>query len=276
VFLTAGVLYFNFAWFREQLCIVICPYGRLQSALTDDHSLVIGYDGRRGEPRGKVGTPDAGACIACNRCVQVCPTGIDIRQGLQLECIGCAACIDACDEIMTKVKRPTGLIRYDSLAGLTGGVTRWLRTRTVVYGILLLVGAAVATFALSTVKPATGSVVRMGGAAYFVDHESVRNQYMVRVLNKQVETATFTVTVEGAQPATRFSGVGAPVVVAAMADQMMPLVLVMDRKHYGGPFRFIVRIRDAAGLFNAAKEVEFLGPDPQLLREEDREKGLTR
>ena len=272
VFLTAGVLYFNFAWFREQLCIVICPYGRLQSALTDDHSLVIGYDARRGEPRGKVGTPDAGACIACNRCVQVCPTGIDIRQGLQLECIGCAACIDACDEIMTKVKRATGLIRYDSLAGLTGGVTRWVRPRTIVYGILLLVGAAVATFALSTIKPATFSVVRMGGAAYFVDRDSIRNQYMVRVLNKQVDTDSFTVTVEGAQPAARFSGVAAPITVAAMAEQMAPLILVMDRKHYTGPFRFTVRVRDGAGRFNVAREVEFLGPDPRLLHDEEAER----
>ena len=98
--IATGVLYFNFAWFREQLCIVICPYGRIQSALIDDHSLVIGYDAKRGEPRGKAGTPDAGDCVACNRCVQVCPTGIDIRQGLQMECVGCTACIDACDDVM--------------------------------------------------------------------------------------------------------------------------------------------------------------------------------
>ena len=276
VFLTAGVLYFNFAWFREQLCIVICPYGRLQSALTDEHSLVIGYDRPLGEPRGKVGTPDSGNCVACNRCVQVCPTGIDIRQGLQMECIGCAACIDACDEIMTRVNRPTGLIRYDSLAGLTGAPTRWVRPRTVIYGILLLIGAAVATFALSTVKPATFTVFRMGGAAYFVDRDSVRNQFMVRVLNKRVDTATFTLAIEGAQAGARRGGFDAPIAIASMAEQMTPLVLVMDRNHYTGPFRFIVRVRDGAGEVNITREVEFLGPDPQLLKEEDREKGIIR
>ncbi len=276
VFLTAGILYFNFAWFREQLCIVICPYGRLQSALTDEHSLVIGYDVQRGEPRGKLGTPDAGACVACNRCVQVCPTGIDIRHGLQMECIGCAACIDACDEVMIRVNRATGLIRYDSLAGLTGGVTRWVRPRTIVYGILLFIGAAVATFAFSTVKPATFTVFRMGGAAYFVDRDSVRNQFLVRVLNKRADTATFTLAIEGAQAGARHSGFDAPVAVAAMAEQMTPLVLVIDRKHYTGPFMFNVHVRDEAGRFNITREVEFLGPDPQLLQEEDREKGLSR
>ena len=272
VFLAAGVLYFNFAWFREQLCIVICPYGRLQSALTDEHSLVIGYDKQRGEPRGRLGTPDAGACVACNRCVQVCPTGIDIRHGLQLECIGCAACIDACDEIMAKVKRPGGLIRYDSLVGLTGGVTRWVRPRTIVYGILLVIGAAVASFALSTVKPANFTVFRLGGAAYFVDHDSIRNQFMVRVLNKRVDTATFTLAVEGAQAGTSFRGFDAPVAITSMAEQMSPLVLVMDRRHYTGPFKFTVRVRDESGRVNLTREVEFMGPDPRLLQEEAEER----
>jgi cytochrome c oxidase accessory protein FixG len=123
-FLTLA-LYVSFSWFREQFCVIMCPYGRLQSALTDDNSLVIGYDKARGEPRGKVSDPNAGSCVSCNRCVQVCPTGIDIRNGLQLECIGCAACADACDDIMTKVKRPTGLIRYDSWNGFNGKPTRF-------------------------------------------------------------------------------------------------------------------------------------------------------
>ncbi len=122
VFIAAatGIVYFDFAWFREQLCIVLCPYGRIQSALTDDHTLVIGYDWARGEPRGKPAAPGAGDCVGCDRCVHVCPTGIDIRQGLQLECVGCSACVDACDEVMSRLGRRPGLIRYDSLAGLAG------------------------------------------------------------------------------------------------------------------------------------------------------------
>lgn len=276
VFIAAGILYFNFAWFREQLCIVICPYGRLQSALTDDHTMVIGYDARRGEPRGKVGTPDAGACIDCNRCVQVCPTGIDIRHGLQLECIGCAACIDACDEIMGKVKRPTGLIRYDSFTGLGGGVTRWLRPRTLMYGVLLLVGASVATFAFSTVKPASFLVYRTGGAAYFVGPDEVRDQFMVRLVNKRNVPATLVIGTDGVPAGLRQTGFNTPVTLPPLAETVSPLVLVIDRKDYRGPFKFTVRVWDEAQTFALTREVEFMGPDARLLEEEDHEKHTKR
>ena len=276
VFIAAGVLYFNFAWFREQLCIVICPYGRLQSALTDDHTMVIGYDTRRGEPRGKPGTPDAGACVDCNRCVQVCPTGIDIRHGLQLECVGCAMCIDACDEVMTKVSRPTGLIRYDSFTGFAGGRTRWLRPRTILYGALLAVGAAVAAFAFSSVKPASFLVYRTGGAAYFVGPDEVRNQFLVRLVNKRTEPATFVVSTEGLPPGVRRSGFEAPVTLAPLVESVSPLVLLVPRRGYAGPFHFTVRVRDADQTFTLAREVEFMGPDARLLEEEDHAKGIKR
>jgi polyferredoxin len=311
VFVSAGILYFNFAWFREQLCIVICPYGRLQSALTDDHTMTIGYDVKRGEPRGKLTHGDrrpetgdrknagtaaaaaanfqppasglqspaaiaAGDCVDCNRCVQVCPTGIDIRHGLQLECIGCAACIDACDEVMTRIHRPTGLVRYDSYVGLDGGRTRWLRPRTVVYFILLLVGAAVATFAFSTVKPANFLAYRMSGAAYFVDRDDVRNQFMVRLTNKRPAPATFIVTLDGVPPGVQQTGFREPVTVAPLADSTTPLVLRVDRKDYTGPFHFTIRVTDAARTYELSRAIEFMGPDPKLLQEEDREKGITR
>jgi len=271
VFAAAGLLYFNFAWFREQLCIVICPYGRLQSALTDDHSMVIGYDAKRGEPRGKLGTPDAGACVACNRCVQVCPTGIDIRHGLQLECIGCAACIDACDEVMTKVARPHGLIRYDSFARFAGGRTRWIRPRTVFYGVLLLIGVTVASFAFSSIKPASFLVYRMSGAAYFVSRNDVRNQFMVRLVNKLARPAVLTVTTTGVPGSVAQTGFEAPVTIPAMGEQVSPLVLSVDRRQYPGAFHFTVTVRDAAGTFQMSRAVEFMGPEPRLLREEEEE-----
>lgn len=292
VFAAAGILYFNFAWFREQLCIVICPYGRLQSAMTDDHSMVIGYDTKRGEPRGKltrqVGPvsdwpqdrsetgPAFGDCIDCNRCVQVCPTGIDIRHGLQLECIGCAACIDACDEVMTKVQRPKGLIRYDSLTGLGGGKTRWIRTRTIVYGVLLLVGAAVATFAFSTVKPASFLVYRMTGAAYFVDKADVRNQFLVRLVNKRSEPATFIVHANGLPAGVTQSGFTGPVTVPPQVEQVNPLVIVVSRRDYTGPFSFTVTVQDEARTYQLERTVEFLGPDAKLLQEDDLENGTKR
>ncbi len=272
IFVATFGLYFNFAWFREQLCIVICPYGRIQSALIDDHSLVIGYDATRGEPRGKVGTTGVGDCIACNRCVQVCPTGIDIRQGLQMECIGCTACIDACDDIMTKLKRPAGLIRYDSQKAFTGGRTRWLRPRTFLYGLLLLVGASVATWALSTVRPANFGVTRMTGGPYVIDAGSVRNQFLVRIVNKRNEPARFLVRLEDVPKTVRKIGFEEVLEVGPLGEVVQPLVLQQARGAYTGPFHFEVRVEDAAGRFHLERAVEFLGPEARLLREEEEEK----
>lgn len=126
----------NFAWFREQMCTIICPYGRLQSALLDSESLIVGYDHRRGEPRGKPQVV-TGDCIDCFRCVDVCPTGIDIRNGTQMECIQCSACIDACNEVMQRLERPINLISYTSENTLEGKARRIVRPRTVLYGIVL-------------------------------------------------------------------------------------------------------------------------------------------
>jgi cytochrome c oxidase accessory protein FixG len=266
-----GVLYFNFGWFREQLCIVICPYGRLQSALIDDHSLVIGYDAKRGEPRGKVGTAGAGDCIACQRCVHVCPTGIDIRQGLQMECVGCTACIDACDEVMTRLNRPRGLIRYDSQTAFAGTKTRWLRPRTALYGLLLLIGASVAIWALSTVRPASLGVTRITGAPYIVSADFVRNQFLVRLVNKRNEPARFQLRLEHAPAGLRQTGLLGLVELPALGEIVQPLVLQQPRHDYHGPFAFAVRIEDEAGSFHLSRPIEFLGPDVRLLREEEEE-----
>ena len=267
-----GILYFNFGWFREQLCIVICPYGRLQSALIDDNSLVIGYDTNRGEPRGKVGTEGAGSCVACNRCVQVCPTGIDIRQGLQLECVGCTACIDACDDVMTRLHRPRGLIRYDSQTAFAGKATRWFRPRTLLYGVLLLIGASVATWALSTIRPANLGVTRIIGAPYIVSADYVRNQFLVRIVNKQNGPAEFLLHLDAAPAGLRQTGLLGPIPVDALGEVVQPLVLQQPRSDYHGPFHFTVRITDPAGHFHLERQVEFLGPDVRLLREEEEEK----
>ncbi len=261
------VLYFNFAWFREQLCLIICPYGRLQSVLIDDHTMVIGYDEKRGEPRGKAGAPDAGACVDCNRCVQVCPTGIDIRQGLQIECIGCAACVDACDTVMDKLDRPRGLVRYDSQEGLTGGKTRWLRPRTLVYAVLMLIGACVATWAATTVRPAALAVTRMVGAPYYLDHEGVRNQLLVRLVNKTDQPARFVVTVDAGNQLVHQTGINQVVEIAPLAEQVQPLILQVDREHYTGPFELKVHVVDEAHTFELERTVEFIGPHPSMMGE---------
>jgi cytochrome c oxidase accessory protein FixG len=261
VMVFTGILYFNFAWFREQLCIVICPYGRLQSALTDEHSLVIGYDETRGEPRGKVGTAGAGDCISCQRCVQVCPTGIDIRQGLQIECIGCAACIDACDEVMDRVQRPRGLIRYDSMQGLAGGVTRWLRPRIWLYSVLLLVGMAVAGWALSTVSPAVVGVTRLPGAPYVTDAGGVRNQFLVRLVNKRDASQRFVLELPGAPAVLQRMGFDGVVEVPALGETVVPLILRVPREAYTGRLRLEVVVGDEAGTYRVTRPVEFIGPD---------------
>ena len=275
--ISTAILYFNFAWFREQLCIVICPYGRIQSALIDDHSLVIGYDVARGEPRGKahasaglpaVGLAKAGHCIDCFRCVHVCPTGIDIRQGLQMECVGCTACIDACNEVMTRIKRPRGLIRYDSQAAFSGSRTRWLRPRTILYSVLLLIGASVATWALSTVHSASFGVTRMTGAPYIVDATSVRNQFLVRIVNKRNEPARFTVRVSGTPQGANSIGFDNAVEVGALGELVQPLIIQQSRDGYAGPFRFEVHVADEAQSFDLKRAVDFLGPEARLLREE--------
>ncbi len=140
VAILTGILLFDFGWFREQFCTIACPYGRLQSVLLDQHSLFVAYDAKRGEPRqpDPKSTPNGGDCINCYRCVQVCPTGIDIRRGLQLECVMCTACIDACNQVMKTIGKPEGLIRFDSERGLAGLKRRILRPRTFIYGSMLL------------------------------------------------------------------------------------------------------------------------------------------
>lgn len=265
-----ALLYGNFAWFREQLCIVICPYGRLQSALVDDHSLVVGYDAKRGEPRrGSEAAADApaGDCIDCLRCVHVCPTGIDIRQGLQLECVACTACIDACDDVMTRLKKPRGLIRYDSLTNFAGGRTRWIRPRTVIYAVLMLLGATVLFTVLSNVKPVAFATMRMPGGAYFVDTDAVRNQLLVRLTNKTTAPRRFTLSLVGAPAGIQSTGTDEAIEVAPMDEGLHTVIVRMPRAVYTGKFRFKIAVHDEVGGYTLEREAEFLGPDPKLLDE---------
>ncbi|HEY8747626.1 MAG TPA: cytochrome c oxidase accessory protein CcoG, partial [Tepidisphaeraceae bacterium] len=145
VAVVTALMLFNFGFFREQMCIIACPYGRLQSVLLDRFSLIISYDQIRGEPRGamrKTTLPvldQRGDCVDCEMCVAVCPTGIDIRKGLQIECIACAQCIDACDSVMKKVGRKPGLIRYSSQAAMAGDKRSALRPRVIIYPAILLI-----------------------------------------------------------------------------------------------------------------------------------------
>ncbi len=153
VMILSGIFLFDFGWFREQFCIIACPYGRMQSVLMDSNSLVVAYDKKRGEPRrGLAPRENEGDCINCYACVKVCPTGIDIRRGTQLECIACTNCIDACDEIMEKVNKPHGLIRYSSEEELNGNKTKHFTPRSIIYLCICLtfIGSFFLFLSLST------------------------------------------------------------------------------------------------------------------------------
>lgn len=253
-----GILYFDFSWFREQFCIILCPYGRIQSTLIDDHSLIIGYDEKRGEPRGKSTDPDAGDCVDCFRCVQVCPTGIDIRQGLQMECIGCANCVDACDETMTKLHRPTGLVRYTSLAALNGGKSRILRPRIILYGILFLIGVVATTYAFSTYQTASISLSRPPGPPYFVEDGEVRNQFFLRLTNKENVARKFTITVLG--DGVKNALPQQEVVLEPWQEESLLLVLLAHEKDFRGPVKVLVSVHSDDGKTHLSREVVFLGP----------------
>lgn len=185
--LTVG-LYLDFAWFREQFCNYLCPYARFQGALTDDSSLVISYDAVRGEPR-----KDAGACIDCKKCVAVCPQGIDIRNGFQLECVSCARCIDACEGVMLKLEQPS-LVSYTALSGHW----RFLRGRTAVYGTLLVL-LTVAGIALAWNRhDLNGMVSRAPGSLFNVDADGwTRNTFLVRLTSEEMKSESYTISVTG-------------------------------------------------------------------------------
>lgn len=170
-----GLLLFNFGWFREQFCLIVCPYGKFQSVLMDSHSKTVMYDEKRSD------------CVDCNRCVQVCPTGIDIRNGIQMECIACTACIDACDEIMTKVKKPQGLIRYKAL---TEKPIKWLRSRVVAYLVLFILSMGGLVYSLANSEQIRFELLRGKDFPYVVrtneqGEEIVQNHFKIRIENKK-------------------------------------------------------------------------------------------
>jgi cytochrome c oxidase accessory protein FixG len=210
-----GLMMFDFAFFREQTCIVACPYGRFQSVLLDKKSLIVGYDYKRGEPRGKkkrteaavlplpVVTPDGlavnskaqGDCIDCHLCVTTCPTGIDIRKGLQMECVHCTQCMDACDAVMEKIGRPLGLIRYCSQSDLEGEPTKKFRLRLVWYPAILLVVASAFVYTLATKGTADVMVSRGAGLPFNVMPDGlVTNQLKFKVTNRRKDAASYTIS----------------------------------------------------------------------------------
>ncbi|HYR01028.1 MAG TPA: cytochrome c oxidase accessory protein CcoG [Casimicrobiaceae bacterium] len=240
---TFWILFYGFATYgnagfmREQVCKYMCPYARFQSAMFDRDTLIIAYDPERGEPRGARSRKTApaaaglGHCVDCNICVQVCPTGIDIRKGLQYECIGCAACIDGCDQVMDKMGYPRGLIRYASENALERHLGRgamWKRTlrpRTLVYTGLLVVIVAATAASLALRNPLKVDVIRDRGAlAREAAPGVIENVYRLQIMNTDESARSFTLAAEGI-PGLRVEGVDQPFAVAAAGSRLIPVRL---------------------------------------------------
>jgi len=281
VALFTGTTYLLAGWAREQVCTYMCPWPRFQAAMFDEDTLVVTYQRHRGEPRGKLrkgavqdGAP-LGDCVACNQCVAVCPTGIDIRNGIQLECIGCALCIDACDAVMDKIGKPRGLIGYDTernrLNRAAGRPTeyRLVRPRTAIYATLLAIVGVFMLWGLTT-RSSLGLNILHDRSPLFVTlaNGDIRNGYTVKILNMSRSARTFSLDVDGLA--------GAAVTVAGAAGEDRP-VLTADADSVATHQVFVrvprsavseevvpitFRVAEAGGGETAVHETVFRGPKP--------------
>ncbi|ODM53260.1 cytochrome c oxidase accessory protein CcoG [Elizabethkingia meningoseptica] len=199
--LFSAAFYFVFAWFREQVCTLVCPYGRLQGVLIDKKTINVFYDFKRGENRSKWRKGEdrkaagKGDCIDCGQCVVVCPTGIDIRNGQQLECINCTACIDACDEVMEKVGLPKGLIRYASEDEIEKGEKFRFTTRMKAYAAVLLLLVVGSTYLILNRSAVEGKFIKPAGSTYYIKDDRMINTYNYTLLNKSNEDKVVTIKV---------------------------------------------------------------------------------
>lgn len=254
----ATLIVFDFGWFRDQMCTIACPYGRLQNVLSDKDTMLVAYDSGRGEPRTRARDlmPGMGACIDCGACVSACPTGVDIRRGFQVECIGTAQCIDACDEVMTKLGRPTGLIKFTSEREQQGGVRHLWRTRNLIYLVLMTIAWGTFTTLAFTRADALVEVVRGGREPYrLLNTGEVANQQRIRFTNQREMRQRFTVTVVSPSDASLVLS-ESPIVVEPEQVITVNAVTTVPRSRFdNGQATVRYRITSDGGF---SKELEFL------------------
>ena len=260
---TTLLMFFDFAYFREQTCIVACPYGRFQSVLLDRQSLIVGYDAGRGEPRARWRKKEertAGDCIDCNLCVRTCPTGIDIREGLQMECIHCTQCIDACDDVMGRVGLDRGLIRYTSQAELETGKRSFLRPRLVVYSAILLVMLGTFAFSLAGKQTADVTLLRGLGAPFTIlPSGEVSNQIRIKIANRAPEERSYLIELDAAQDLTMIAPEN-PLIVAPGETEMTGLFITAPISAFAeGEAAVTLTISDSID-FSEQIQYRILGP----------------
>ena len=252
---------------REQVCLYMCPYARFQSAMIDKDTLIVSYDSTRGEPRGsrKRGThPDSlGDCTDCRLCVQVCPTGIDIRNGLQYQCIGCAHCIDACAEVMDKMGYAPGLVRYTTLRALDGGPVRIIRGRSIGYAIIcaaLITAFVIALWnrdllSLDIVRPRDTLFRELSGGL-------VVNDYEIRIANKTQSVQTYRLGMEGldGQPAPAGMLLLAPDTVTVSPGEVESLNIEIRSRNAIPGTRVVLEACTLDGMQCEGEETPFIAP----------------
>jgi len=267
IFFYGFATYGNAGWMREQVCLYMCPYARFQSAMFDQNTLIISYDEKRGEARGsrKRGVERAqhklGDCVDCTLCVQVCPTGIDIRDGLQYECIGCAACIDVCDDVMKKMDYPKGLIRYTTGNASAGSAVRVIRPRTIIYALLLLAIVGGLLYSIIQRVPLELDIIRDRNALYReLDSGMVENIYSLRVLNMDTRAHIYTLSFEGPDKMTMIgstevrAGAG-EVITTVVRLQIDPYFLQQTSSEL-----FFTISADSAEAMQRTEVARFIGP----------------
>jgi cytochrome c oxidase accessory protein FixG len=264
ILIFSGIFYTVYAFFREQACTVVCPYGRLQGVLLDRNSMIVAYDHKRGEPRGKFTKKvieEQGDCIDCFQCVKVCPTGIDIRNGTQMECVGCTACIDACDAIMEKINKPLGLVRYASENGIENREPLKYTGRMKLYVVLLSILLIILGFLLFTRKDVDATIMRTPGMLYQQrGADSISNLYNIKVANKTIDRIPLKLKLESISGNIEIIGERHSITVkeegqgAGTFFVVLPASIIHERK-------LPIRI----GLYNGHEKVDeistnFLGP----------------
>jgi cytochrome c oxidase accessory protein FixG len=255
---------FDFGYFREQFCHYVCPYSRFQSVMLDADSLIVGYDQDRGEPRGKLKQSEKGDCIDCSMCAQVCPMGIDIRDGFQMECIACTACIDACDQVMDKIHKPRGLIRYTSQRQQEKQQPQWLRTRVLVFTGVLVLMVALFWGLILTRQPLDIDAVRVilpgGQLAGTTPDGRATNIFKVHLINRTAQEQQIRLELEGLEGA-EIVGFSNPRRLLAGEVLEAQVLVVAPRQQSRGvrPFLFRARANDGSEL-TCQKEATYVIP----------------